>query len=316
MQSRSVVSVLLPLAAALLASAARAQCPTEPRLDNFTGAGSVACPCFVEGEQAGAIFNLPAGDFPIEILKVGIGWGSQFGGNPDQLEAAIHVYAAGLPAPGAPIFTLPGPQLTDGVINEFDLEPLPGEIVVGSGPFMVALEFLNDSAGDIFASSLVHDGNGCQPGRNTVRVDGGGWNDACALGVTGDWVFYIFYRKVGCTSGAGSIPNGGDVPGPPLLITRLASGQLLLGWGDSCASGDTTYAVYRGTLGDFTSHVSVLCSTLGATSATIAPGSGGRYYLVVPQTDAEEGSYGRDSSGNERPPADEPCLPVQTVACP
>ena len=41
-----------------------------------------------------------------------------------------------------------GPVLTDGVINEFDLEPLPGEIIIDSGPFTVTLEFLSQNAGD------------------------------------------------------------------------------------------------------------------------------------------------------------------------
>ena len=89
-------------AAWVVAPTARAQCPTEPRLENYTGAGTIACPCFIPGEQAGAVFDLPVSEFPIEILRVGVGWGSQFGGAPDQLEEAIHIYAAGLPACEAP----------------------------------------------------------------------------------------------------------------------------------------------------------------------------------------------------------------------
>ena len=89
-----------------------------------------------------------------EILKVGIGWGSQFGGAPQSLEQAIHIYQGGLPNPGAPIFTLPGPLLNDGFINEFDLELIPGNKVIPSGPFTVTLEFLNQNAGDIFAPSV------------------------------------------------------------------------------------------------------------------------------------------------------------------
>ena len=102
--------------------------------------------------------DLPPGDFPIEILKVGIGWGSVFGGAPDSLEQAIHIYEGGLPNPGAPMFSLLGPVLVDGVINEFDLEPLPGEIIIDSGPFTVTLEFFNQNANDVFAPTVVHDG--------------------------------------------------------------------------------------------------------------------------------------------------------------
>jgi hypothetical protein len=171
-----------------------AQCPEEPPLFNFTGAGTVACPCFVPYEQAGAVLTAPPSHYPLEILRVGVGWGSLSGGNPQQIENAIHVYAGGLPHPGLPIFTLLGPQLTDGVINEFDIEPIPGEVSVASGPFTVTLEFLNSNAGDIFAPTVVHDGNGCQAGKNVVYAIPGGWKDACTLGITGDWVFYVVYR--------------------------------------------------------------------------------------------------------------------------
>lgn len=201
---RPGLAALAVVGLALLgAGRARAQCPEQPPLQNYTGSGTVACPCFVAGEQAGAVLQAPAGDYPLEILRVGIGWGSQFGGNPAQLEQSINIFAGGLPNPGTPIFQLPGPQLTDGVINEFDLEPLPGEITVASGPFTVTLEFLNDNAGDIYAPSVVHDGNGCQAGKNVVFAIPGGWKDACSLGVTGDWVFYVVYRPCVTPTGVG-----------------------------------------------------------------------------------------------------------------
>jgi hypothetical protein len=173
-----------------------AQCSTA--LQNYTGSDSVACPCFIPGEQAGAVFDIPAAEFPIEILKVGVGWESLFGGSPPSMEQAIHIYEGGLPDPGVPIFSLPGPQLTDGSLNEFDLEPLPGEILVNSGPFAVTLEFLNQNAGDVLAPTVAYDGNGCQPGKNVVFVVPGGWLDSCFLGVPGDWVFFVVYRSASC----------------------------------------------------------------------------------------------------------------------
>lgn len=191
------------LAALCMAGAAAAQCPAEPPLSNYTGSSQIACPCFIPGEQAGAVFTAPAGDYPLEILRVGIGWSSQFGGSPQSLEEALHLYAGGLPDPGAPIFTLPGPVMTDGFINEFNLEPQPGEITVTSGPFTASLEFLNQSAGNIFAASVFHDGNGCQPGKNAVFAQPGGWADACALGVSGDWVMYVIYRPCVPSVGVG-----------------------------------------------------------------------------------------------------------------
>lgn len=185
------------------AGIAFAQCPEEPPLQNFTGAGQVVCPCFIAGEEAGAVFTAPANHYPLEILRVGIGWGSQLGGSGQQVEDEIRIYPAGLPNPGTPIFTLPGPVLTDGAINEFNLEPLAGEINIASGSFTVTLKFFNSNSGDFFAPSVVHDGNGCQSGKNVVYAIPGGWLNACALGVTGDWVFYVIYRPCVVPTGIG-----------------------------------------------------------------------------------------------------------------
>ncbi|GJM43788.1 MAG: hypothetical protein DHS20C21_06300 [Gemmatimonadota bacterium] len=192
--SFSLLSTLFTLG---LAAPSSAVCP-ETNLFNFTGPGSVVCPCFIPGEQAGAQYTLTPDKFPIEILRVGITWGSQFGGAPTTLEQAIHFYEGGLPDPGTPIFSLAGPQLTDGFINEFDLEAIASTVVVNSAPFSVTLEFLNSNAGSFFDPSVVHDGDGCQPGKNLVFAIPGGWSNSCTLGVTGDWVFFIVYREVNC----------------------------------------------------------------------------------------------------------------------
>jgi len=201
---RSASWRIVPVLAMLIStvtSVASATCPERPPLQSFTGAGRVTCPCFVAREQAGVVFTAPAGDYPLEVLRVGIAWGSQSGGTPPSLEQAIHVYAGGLPNPGSPVFTLEGPVLNDGAINQFDLEPLAGAIEIPSGSFTVALEFQTANAGNAFAPSVVHDGNGCQGGKNAVFAMPGGWNDACALGVSGDWVFFVVYRPCSATTG-------------------------------------------------------------------------------------------------------------------
>ena len=294
-----------------------ALCPEQPPVQNWTGGGQVVCPCFVPGERAGAVLNLPPEVFPIEILRVGIGWGSQFGGSPNVIEEAIRIYGAGLPNPGAPIFSLDGPELTDGVINEFNLEPLPGAIIVSSGPFTVALEFLNSNSGDPFSPSVVHDGNGCQLGKNVVYALPGGWRDACLLGVTGDWVFYVVYRQVNCPDPtlSGSVPDGATRPGTPLSVSKLGS-NLLLSWSASCGAADTDYEIYEGAIGTYYNHAPKLCSTGGATGAVISPAGADRYYLVVPQNGTSEGSYGLDGTGAERPTAISQCKVQRSGACP
>ncbi len=193
-------ALVVLIAVAQLPSLARAQCAVQGPFQYYSGAGQVGCPCFAAGEQAGVVFTLPAADYPIEITSVGIGWASTYGGSPSQMEQAIHIYAGGLPNPGAPIFSLPGPLLTDGAINEFNLDQIPGEIRIESGPFTVALEFMNENAGDPYAPSVYSDGSGCQSGKNVVYAIPGGWYNACSLGVSGDWVMYVKYRSLKVTA--------------------------------------------------------------------------------------------------------------------
>lgn len=209
--ARHSVTVLFMLAVFVAASvlpgpkSAYAQC-TQHEIQTWTGAGTVSCPCFVPGEQAGAVFDAPPGDYPIRILRIDIGWGSTYGGQPQTLEQAIHVYGAGLPDPGAPVYTLDGPQLTDGVINAFDVSAL--NWTIASGPFTVTLEFLNQNAGDPFSPSMVHDGSGCQTVKNVVFAIPGGWADACLLGVTGNWVVSVYYETCPTVPCAVNCPLG------------------------------------------------------------------------------------------------------------
>jgi hypothetical protein len=147
--------------------------------------------------------TIPAGHFPIKITKIGIAFGSAVGGQPNVLEDSINVYGAGLPNPGAPIHSVAGPQLADGFINEFDVTPL--NWMVNAQPFTVTLRFANATSGDPFAPTMVHDGNGCQSGKNVVFAIPGGWFNACSLGVSGDWVTHVKYIP-NCTGGPVGTP--------------------------------------------------------------------------------------------------------------
>jgi len=176
-----------------------ADCDPEPPAQNHSGGGSIACPCFVPGEQAGSVFdNIPVDHYPIEIRSVGIGWGTVFGGQGATIERAIHIYEGALPDPGTPSFSLVGPQLTDGAINVFDLQPIPGDKIVDSGPFTVAIEFETMNVNQVFVPSIVNDGNGCQAGRNLIFAQPGGWMEACGTGMSGDWVITVTYSKTEC----------------------------------------------------------------------------------------------------------------------
>lgn len=130
-----------------------------------------------------------------------------------------------------------------------------------------------------------------------------------------DWGFSI--DSVEYVQGAGWIPDGSATPGSPLTAHHGPGGEVTLVWEPSCASGDDDYEVYEGSLGDFASHAPRLCSTGGATTATITPAGGDVYYLVVPRNAAGEGSYGRRSDGAERPQSTTACLPQEIAgSCP
>ena len=116
-------------------------------------------------------------------------------------------------------------------------------------------------------------------------------------------------------TGSGRVPNGADdAPGIPLTVSRTAEG-LRLDWGASCNQDDTDFAVYEGSLGTTDSAVPVTCTTGGETFADIVPSSGSRFYLVVPRSDAIEGSYGTDSNGVERAPSSGACVPQAVAVC-
>jgi hypothetical protein len=92
----------------------------------------------------------------------------------------------------------------------------------------------------------------------------------------------------------------------------------MLEWDPSCNESTAPgqdYAIYRGSIGDYGNRVSLSCSTSRATAHLVSDAPGG-YFLVVPTTSANEGSYGLDGNGAERAPASDPCLPQGIGACP
>jgi uncharacterized repeat protein (TIGR01451 family) len=107
--------------------------------------------------------------------------------------------------------------------------------------------------------------------------------------------------------GAGSL-------GSTLLLDRNGS-EIALSWGASCVTTDSDYAVYQGTLGDYSSHQPITCSTGGTVGFSVSPPSASAYYLVVPSNLFTEGSYGPAAAGAERPASAAPCLPQGVGTC-
>lgn len=110
----------------------------------------------------------------------------------------------------------------------------------------------------------------------------------------------------------------GRVP-PDMVMGKGTLGLIRLVWSPPGGCGyPEDYAVYEGEIGDWESHVPVVCSDAqGDREERILPSPGDRYYLVVPLGSDTEGSYGLDSSGEQRPPGDlVTCRPGRSFVCP
>lgn len=128
---------------------------------------------------------------------------------------------------------------------------------------------------------------------------------------------YPLYGSVGQYSVSGSwaaTPLPGAVPANSLRVYKSGS-NLVLNWSAACSGIATDYAIYQGTMGSWSGHASLSCTTGGALGRTVTPGSGNRYYLVTPTAYGYEGSYGRTSSGAEIPPAAAACAPQSLGGC-
>jgi hypothetical protein len=145
-------------------------------------------------------------------------------------------------------------------------------------------------------------------------INGDTWNDM-VVGRCGGTEVYINQPP---GPPAGGTPDGDTIPGSQLVIDKPGIGlgnEITLSWGPSCTSTDTNYEIYEGAIGDFTGHQPVVCSTDGAMTATINTEPGDRFYLIVPTNDVFEGSYGRMSSGGERPAGAHQCHPQNVGSC-
>lgn len=100
-----------------------------------------------------------------------------------------------------------------------------------------------------------------------------------------------------------------------LTVGRSPGGALLLTWNPDCGFG-AAYGVYRGDLllgYDSLAFEPGLCSVEG-TSATIPEGPGAaEFFLVVPNVNGDEGSYGLASATWPRAPATIACFPQGSI---
>jgi len=145
------------------------------------------------------------------------------------------------------------------------------------------------------------------------------WNGGTSFSsylIDGAWPAYAQLRDFSFVPAAGAVPDGGGVPGTPLTV-NASGGNLTLAWGSSCATGDTDYEIYEGSLGHYYNHTRKFCTTGGSRTITFPDPAASVYYLVVPKDAVSEGSYGRATGGLERPQGTSACLPQQiALTCP
>lgn len=129
-----------------------------------------------------------------------------------------------------------------------------------------------------------------------------------------------FLSAANCTSGCE--PHAGRVPATILLDKSTTTpGDLTISWSPSCTTVADDYGIYEGDVGSWYAHEDLACSDTGGDGEEdVTPGAGNHYYLVVPSGatgGVTEGSYGRDSSGTERPVGTSVCVaPQQLGECP
>jgi hypothetical protein len=129
-------------------------------------------------------------------------------------------------------------------------------------------------------------------------------------------MIYLYTPRSLVPSPVGEVPDGTNGSDSPLLLEKGPGDEIQLSWDASCLPADADYAVYEGAVGDFGSHVPVVCTTAGALSHPITPTDGDRYYLIVPQRGLREGSYGVESSGRPRTPSQASCRVYFPGECP
>jgi hypothetical protein len=72
--------------------------------------------------------------------------------------------------------------------------------IINQGPFAVGVEYIGQVSAPVsdFSGHLTTDADGCQPGKNLVHdADVGQWLDACALGISGDFVIRVTFTPTG-----------------------------------------------------------------------------------------------------------------------
>ncbi len=129
------------------------------------------------------------------------------------------------------------------------------------------------------------------------------------------WPGGSLVNGISCASNPGRLPIR---PSSAQMVVSKSGGSIVLDWSASCSDAED-YGIYEGTIGSWYGHTRVDCSDDGSDLVERVTPTTGRnhYYLVVPHSFKEEGSYGANSAGVERPAGAAVCAPAQNLTrCP
>jgi hypothetical protein len=150
-------------------------------------------------------------------------------------------------------------------------------------------------------------------------VSYGLFRDLEVSGVPG-WPLSSEVAGLSCEANPGRI----DSPTQQILMDKAPATVSILCPG-SCSSGGWRYGIYEGTIASLFfagvyDHVRTTCDNVCPGVLAFPTPAGSVYYLLVPHNGTEEGSYGVDSGGLERPqaaaPGDRCVVPQNLTPCP
>jgi hypothetical protein len=98
----------------------------------------------------------------------------------------------------------------------------------------------------------------------------------------------------------------------------VGDSALSIGWDAPCNAISTPlqdFAVYTGAIGDYANYSPLTCSSDRSLSVLLEDLPKDSFVIVVPRTSANEGSYGTNSAGVDRPPPAAACAPQSIGAC-
>jgi hypothetical protein len=226
--------------------------------------------------------------FELNSVEVMTGHSSVAPGRPIRLLVYTDPTAAGDPGTATLVHT---EDVTVQVVSSatFNSYTLDSPVVVSSGDYYVGFyDLLDDSQSTYIAAR--------DSSREGDSYSGAGSTSPDSFGLLtgGTWM-------IRATGGA------------------VAAGSVTLGWNTACNEATTVgqdYAVYSGAIGDFQNYSGLTCSTARATEYLSSDAGDAAFFLVVPATSVNEGSYGRGLDNVERPSSAAACKIQSFATCP